>query len=300
MANRMQFNNLLGSKACAFATTSLVTVGALLMNAPTTAASGELAIVRPLLATVYQHDHALDTSLYLVSEKYDGIRAIWTGNELLTRQGNPISAPPWFTAPLPAVALDGELWTKSQDFEALSSIVRTQTPDDARWQEVSYMVFDMPQPELTFATRYQNYRTLIESLAAPHIKAVSQQRFTSYEALREHLDKLVAQGAEGLMLHLASAEHSGGRSSALLKLKPYFDAEATVIAHLPGRGKYQGMLGALRVRGSDGSEFSIGTGFTDAERANPPPVGSRVTFTYHGYTRNGLPRFTSYLRERPD
>lgn len=250
------------------------------------------------LAKVYEQDTTNPISDYLVSEKYDGIRAIWTGSQLLTRQGNLISAPDWFTAPLPAVWLDGELWTKRQNFEALSSIVRTQTPKDNRWQQVKYMVFDMPDAQLPFEQRYKNYSKLIEQINAEHIKPVKQQRFHSNHELSEHLQALVEQGAEGLMLHLATALHQSGRSDALLKLKPYFDEEAEVIAHLPGKGKYTDMLGALRVRNQQGIEFSIGTGFTDAERANPPPVGSIITYKYHGYTNNNVPRFASFLRIR--
>ena len=250
------------------------------------------------LANVYDQDNVSDISNYLVSEKYDGVRAIWTGKALLTRQGNPISAPEWFTAPLPAVWLDGELWTQRQDFDALSGIVRTQTPDDKLWREISYMVFDMPDTDLPFEQRYNNYSRLVEQINADHIQAVNQQRFDSNHALSEHLQALVEKGAEGLMLHLATATHRASRSDALLKLKPYFDDEAKVIAHLPGQGKYTGMLGALRVKNQRGIEFSIGTGFTDVERANPPPIGSIITYKYHGFTKNGVPRFASFLRIR--
>ena len=230
------------------------------------------------LANVYDQATVSDISNYLVSEKYDGVRAIWTGEALLTRQGNTISAPEWFTAPLPEVWLDGELWTRRQDFDALSGIVRTQTPDDGLWREVKYMVFDMPDAELPFEQRYNNYSRLVEQINAEHIQAVKQQRFDSNHALSEHLQTLVENGAEGLMLHLATAKHRSSRSDALLKLKPYFDDEAEVIAHLPGKGKYMGMLGALRVKNQQGIEFSIGTGFTDADRANPPPIGSIITY----------------------
>mgnify|MGYP003677383913 FL=1 len=250
------------------------------------------------LAKVYEENTSIPISDYLVSEKYDGIRAIWTGSELLTRQGNPISAPEWFTAPLPGVWLDGELWTKRQNFEDLSSIVRTQIPEEERWREVQYMVFDMPDAQLPFEERYKNYSNLIEQINTEHIKAVKQQRFHSNHELSKHLQAMVENGAEGLMLHLATAPHQSGRSDALLKLKPYFDDEAKVIAHLPGKGKYTGMLGALRVRNQQGIEFSIGTGFTDAERTNPPPVGSIITYKHHGYTNNGVPRFASFLRIR--
>jgi len=252
------------------------------------------------LAKVYEENTSTPISDYLVSEKYDGIRAIWTGSKLLTRQGNQISAPDWFTAPLPDVWLDGELWTKRQNFEDLSSIVRTQTPKDNRWRQVKYMVFDMPGSQRPFKERYKNYSNLITQINAEHIKPVKQQRFHSNHELSEHLQAMVERGAEGLMLHLATAPHQSGRSDALLKLKPYFDEEAEVIAHLPGKGKYTGMLGALRVRSQQGVEFSIGTGFTDEERANPPPVGSIITYKYHGYTNNGVPRFASFLRIRAE
>lgn len=252
------------------------------------------------LAKVYEQHSANTISDYLVSEKYDGVRAIWTGEQLLTRNGNLIHAPGWFTAPLPDVWLDGELWTQPQDFSALSSIVRTETPNNDRWSGVSYMVFDMPDAQLPFAQRYTNYSSLIKELNVPHIKAVKQQYFHSNHALSQHLQVRVEHGAEGLMLHLAAAYHQPGRSNALLKLKPYFDDEAVVIAHLPGQGKYTAMLGALRVRNKHGIEFSVGSGFSDNERANPPPVGSMITYKYHGYTNHGVPRFASFLRVRED
>jgi len=250
------------------------------------------------LAKVYDQHRVRVISDYLVSEKYDGVRAIWTGEQLLTRQGNPISAPDWFTAPLPAVWLDGELWTQRQDFDALSGIVRTQTPDAGLWRQVSYLVFDMPDAGLPFEQRYTNYSRLVKQINVAHIRAVSQQRFSSHHALSEHLQNAVEQGAEGVMLHLATAPHKANRSDALLKLKPYFDAEAEVIAHLPGAGKYTAMLGALKVRNQQGVEFAIGTGFTDAERSAPPPVGSIITYKYHGFTNRGVPRFASFLRMR--
>ena len=84
-----------------------------------------------------------------------------------------------------------------------------------------------------------------------------------------------------------------------LKLKPYFDAEAVVIGYIAGKGKYKNMLGALKVRSSDGTEFKIGSGFTDQQRSSPPAIGSTITYKYHGFTKNGLPRFASFLHETP-
>lgn len=100
------------------------------------------------------------------------------------------------------------------------------------------------------------------------------------------------------MLHRADASYVTGRSPALLKLTPQLDAEARVIAHLPGKGKYAGMLGALRVEMPDGKQFSLGTGFSDRQRRNPPAVGTQVTYRYRELTDRGIPRFAYFLRVR--
>ena len=250
------------------------------------------------LAKVYQQDNAPAISNYLVSEKFDGVRAIWTGTELITRNNNVIHAPAWFVADLPNVRLDGELWTKRGDFAALSGIVRTLQPLDSDWQTVTYQIFDMPDQTNPFQTRYQNYLNLVTRLNLSHIQAVQQHHFTTEQALSAFFEQIVQQGGEGVMLHLATAMHQSGRSDALLKLKPYMDNEAIVIAHLPGKGKYQSMLGALRVETAEGLQFTIGTGFTDQQRQSPPPIGTQITYRYHGFTKNGLPRFASFVRER--
>jgi DNA ligase-1 len=113
-------------------------------------------------------------------------------------------------------------------------------------------------------------------------------------------DRVVREGGEGLMLRQPESAYEPGRSPTLLKVKPYDDAEATVIAHEPGKGKFAGKLGALRVRTDDGREFSVGSGFTDVERESPPPVGTVITYRFEGLTAKGLPRFPSYLRVRRD
>ncbi|MDP2635276.1 MULTISPECIES: DNA ligase [unclassified Pseudoalteromonas] len=254
---------------------------------------------RVQLAKVYDKSSTVDVSEYLVSEKFDGVRAIWTGAEFVTRNGNPIKPPRWFSRVLPQVWLDGELWTKHNDFAALSGIVRTANPADSAWQRVTFRIFDMPDQTNPFSIRYKNYQQLVRAINKPHIIGVEQHQFLSNQALTAFFERITKRGGEGVMLHLASAKHQSGRSSALLKLKPYFDDEATVIAHHPGKGKYHGMLGALKVKNNAGVTFKIGTGFSDKQRRDPPAIGALITYRYHGYTKNGLPRFASFLRERP-
>lgn len=251
---------------------------------------------RALLANVAKID--IDPTPYLVSEKYDGVRAIWDSKTLRSRSGNIINAPAWFIAKLPPQRLDGELWLGRGQFELLSGYVRKTTPQDEEWRQIKYMIFELPEAPGTFEQRYQQIKQIVAATNWPQLVAVEQFRLPNNAALKRKLNEVVRAGGEGLMLHLADALYVTGRNDALLKLKPLDDAEATVVGHLPGKGKYAGMMGALQVETADGKRFQIGTGFTDAVRANPPAVGTVVTFTYRGLTKNGLPRFASYLRVR--
>jgi len=251
---------------------------------------------RPLLAGVANAD--IDPAPYLVSEKYDGVRALWDGKALRTRVGNVIAAPAWFIAKLPKQPLDGELWMARGQFEKLSGAVRKTVPVDEEWRQIKYMIFELPDMQGTFAERYEQIKSVIATANFPQLVAVEQFRLPDNAALKRKLAEIVGAGGEGLMLHRADAAYVAGRNDALLKLKPLNDAEATVIGHVPGKGKYTGKMGALRVETADGKRFQIGTGFTDAVRANPPAIGTVITFTYRGLTKNGLPRFASYLRVR--
>jgi DNA ligase-1 len=98
------------------------------------------------------------------------------------------------------------------------------------------------------------------------------------------------------MLRQPQSLYEVGRSTTLLKVKAFLDAEARVVEHLPGEGKHKGRLGALVVEMPGGKRFSVGTGFSDAERASPPPLGSLITYRYQELTDRGVPRFPSFLR----
>jgi DNA ligase-1 len=251
---------------------------------------------KALLANVANAD--IDPTPYLVSEKYDGVRALWDGQTLRSRAGNVIAAPAWFLAKLPKQALDGELWIGRGQFEKLSGFVRKTTPQDEEWRQIKYMIFELPDAPGTFAERYEQIKRIVAEARFPQLIAVEQFRLPDNAALKRKLAEIVRAGGEGLMLHRADAPYITGRNDALLKLKPLDDAEATVIGYVPGKGKYEGMMGALKVETADGKRFQIGTGFTDAVRTNPPAIGAQVTYTYRGFTNKGLPRFASFLRVR--
>jgi len=255
-----------------------------------------------LLANVLGPD--VDVTEYLVSEKYDGVRAQWDGKLLRFRSGRTVAAPSWFLEKLPPEALDGELWIARGRFDELSGIVRKTEPVDAEWRRLSYMIFELPQPDgappLTFTERATRIKAIVERANFPALKAVRQYTVKDRAALKRDLDAVVKGGGEGLMLHRADAPYVTGRSDVLLKLKPLLDTEATVVAHIAGKGKHAGRMGALLVETKNGVRFKLGTGFSDAVRANPPPIGAQVTYVYRDITPNGKPRFASFLRTRDD
>jgi DNA ligase-1 len=264
--------------------------------APTLAPAAVSPAPTFLLAERY-HD-GIDVSRYWISEKLDGVRASWDGKVLHFRSGNPVPAPKWFLDALPKQPLDGELWLARGSFDQLSAIVRRQTPDDAEWRRIRYMIFELPDAPGSFSDRIEQIKAVTAAANRPWLQAVPQFRLPDIAALQKKLRDIVRNGGEGLMLHRADAAYETGRSSALLKLTPWLDAEATVIAHLPGKGKYAGMTGALQMEMPDGRRFALGSGLTDKLRRNPPPVGTLVTYRYRELTKNGMPRFPRYLRVR--
>ena len=196
--------------------------------------------------------------------------------------------------------LDGELWIGRGTFERLSGIVRKEVPGDAEWRQVRYMIFELHGAPGTFRERTEAMREIARQANIPWLREIEQFSVVNRNSLQKRMKEIVKAGGEGLMLHRADAPYETGHSATLLKLKSWEDAEAVVIGHLPGKGKYAGVLGALRVRTDDGREFSLGTGFTDQQRRDPPPIGATVTYRYHDLTRHGLPRFASFLRVREE
>ena len=248
------------------------------------------------LANVYRGN--LDLDRYWASEKLDGVRAYWDGAALHSRNGNRFNAPAWFVEGFPQIALDGELWMGRGTFEVLSGAVRRQTPDDVAWRRIRFMVFDLPGSSAPFDERLKALRRLLRDAPPRRIRLVEQFRVASEADLMATLERIVAAGGEGLMLRDGRSLYRAGRSDDLLKLKTFDDAEAVVVDHVPGKGKYTGMMGSLLVEMPDGRRFKLGTGFSDAERRTPPPVGATVTYRHSGTTANGIPRFASFMRVR--
>ena len=250
-----------------------------------------------MLATKYHQD--IDVGDYWVSEKLDGVRARWDGSNLVSTGGYHFAAPSWFTGGFPPESLDGELWIGRGQYEEVSAVVRKMTPHDG-WKQVRLMVFDLPQHKGAFTQRLQSMRQLVEQSASPYLAVIRQYRIADNSELMQQLQSVIDDGGEGLMLHRATALYRRGRSDDLLKLKQFSDAEATVIGYRPGKGKFAGMTGSLKLLNDDGVVFYVGSGLTMQQRAEPPAISSRITYRYQGFTKNGVPRFAVFLRVRDE
>ncbi len=269
---------------------------ALLTTQHSAALANPLAFVPVAQANEY-HD-GINIYEYWQSEKLDGIRAIWNGKQLLTRNGNPIYAPRWFTDPLPDYALEGELWAGRGHFALVQQTVLDHTPSDEAWRKIDFMLFDMPEAAGDYTKRYYNLIHVVDSASSKHIKYIEHTPVLSEQELLRYLDTLVNENGEGIMLRKVTARYQAGLSNDLLKLKKHQDAEARVVGYKIGNGKYKGLMGSVLVRTDEGTEFYVGTGFSDEQRLNPPEIGSLITYRYNGLTAEGKPRFARFVRVR--
>jgi DNA ligase-1 len=244
-------------------------------------------------------DQATDLSGWWMSEKLDGVRAYWDGKGFISRLGNTFHAPDWFLDGLPNVPLDGELWIGRKAFQRTVGIVRRQDKSDL-WKEVRFLIFDAPAVDGPFEDRLAFVRDRVVQHRPPHAHVHEHGLCTSLEHLREELARVEALGGEGLMMRKPQSRYEVGRSLTLLKIKSFRDGEARVIEHQKGAGRHKGRLGALLVELEDGTRFSVGTGFSDAEREAPPAIGAIITFRYQELSDAGVPRFPSFLRVRDE
>jgi DNA ligase-1 len=236
---------------------------------------------------------------WLMSEKLDGVRGLWDGSRFLSRQGNVYHAPAWFTAGLPAMLLDGELWLGRGAFQRTVSIVRRHDGSE-QWREIRFLVFDAPTLDEPFEERLKQIGDVLARAKSRYACLLPQEHCRNERHLYKQLDAVIAQGGEGLMLREPGSRYIAGRSSTLLKVKRFHDAEARVLGHQPGTGRHKGRLGALLVELSSGVQFAVGSGFTDREREQPPALGSTITFRYQELSDRGVPRFPTFVRVRTD
>lgn len=262
-----------------------------------------------LLAHKFDHESD-DPTGWWWSEKLDGVRAYWDGQNFISRQGNVYHAPDWFKAGLPSHPLDGELWMGRGKFQQTISVVKRLDGGD-QWRKVRYVVYDMPAHSGKFEERHEVFSKFgwplcdlkdifDDDYAVAHgfVRGLLHGQIRNKTHLLDLLKRYVDLGAEGIMIRQPGSLYEVDRSYTLLKVKPVEDDEGEVIGYVPGKGRHKGVVGSLTVRLKDGTEFDLGSGLTDADRRDPPAIGSIVTFTYIGKTNDGKPKCTSFVAVR--
>jgi len=231
----------------------------------------------PILAKSY--DFLQDPTGWMMSEKLDGIRAIWDGEKFISREGNVIAAPEWFTADLPAIALDGELWIGRGQFQRVASEVPT-----GWFQGVSFAVFDAPEVAGGFRARHAAAAAAVAGCA--HAAPAVQIEVTSRQHMRETFHAITAAGGEGLIIRDPSATYRAGRSNGFQKIKKTDDDEGVMVSH----------NGKAMVIAWDGKQIKLP--MTADIRQAPPAIGSKITFKFNGLTSSGTPRHAAFVAVR--
>ncbi|EJD50726.1 DNA ligase/mRNA capping enzyme [Auricularia subglabra TFB-10046 SS5] len=267
-----------------------------------TSSSAKVKAPAVLLANKWELDKGPDPTGWHCSEKLDGVRAFFD-KMFISRLGNPFFAPDWFLEKLPkGVQLDGELFAGRGKFNDTVSVVKTK--NSPHWKNIKYHVFDIPSHG---SKPFEERLELLEKLFGPngshaceHVVIVEHTVVKDKDHVFEMLKTVESLGGEGLMLRKPQSTYVGSRSSTLLKIKTFHDAEARVTGYTKGRGKHVGLVGALICEMASGKTFQVGSGLTDKQRKNAPKVGSIIVYRFQELTRDGVPRFPTFVGEAAD
>lgn len=245
-----------------------------------------------MLLGTYQNQNVAG---WVMSEKLDGVRGYWDGEKLLTRQNQQLNPPDYFIKDFPPFAIDGEIFSHRNEFERISSIVRSK--EDKGWHQLKLHVFDVPNAKGNLFERLAVLENYLQQQPSDYIAIIPQIPIKNQQHIQDFLANVEAQKGEGIVLRNPNASYENKRSNQILKLKTTLDEECTVIAHHRGTGQFANVMGAISCENHRG-KFRIGSGFNLAERENPPPIGSTITYKYRGVTKSGKPRFATYWREK--
>ena len=254
-----------------------------------------------------------NVSGWLASEKLDGVRAYWDGENLLSRQGKKLNTPLSFTKNFPKFALDGELYAKELKFEEIQASVMDKLPDEKAWNRLKFHIFDVPEASGGLPRRLEVLAKFLKNEPNDNLIIIKQIKMRDNAHFLKFAESIIAKGGEGAVVREPNAPYERKRSKNALKFKKFKDAECEVIAVNKGSGKYANFAGSLTCKAlggkddkekagepKEGTIFKIGSGLSDKNRQEPPKIGSIITYKFQNLTANGKPRFPIFLRIRED
>ena len=224
-----------------------------------------------------------------------GVWVYWDGESLTGKGGEVYDPPSWFVNGFPAEAMAGVLTRPDGDGDAVARIAR-RSEVEVGWQRLRFTAVDLPQETVVFEQRRQRLKTLVEAANLPQLRATAWKTFANEEELQQTLDEMNRSGGKGFVMRRLDSNYD---TDDLLLILPFDVGEATVVRHRSGKGEYSGMLGSMEVEDDNGGDFVIGTGFSLAERRNPPQPGAHIAYKYKGFTDTGKPKNPVFLRVLP-
>jgi DNA ligase-1 len=247
------------------------------------------------------------------SEKYDGVRGLWKADEkkMYSRAGLEYSLPDFFREQLESISidLDGEIWFGNDTFDLASGQARKGHMDEEKWKKnMIYKVFDTPNTELDFEDRIRFLQPHIKGYS--HIKGVKFYKVKTTTNLEEELRLIECEKGEGIVFRKPKSKYVFKRSKDMLKYKSWSFDEATVIGYLPGNGRLDDMVGALKIENEQFGKFKVGSGLNDKQRismdnnirienkkkdSSIPVIGDVITFRYKEVTKSGNPKQPTFF-----
>jgi len=137
------------------------------------------------------------------------------------------------------------------------------------WDMVPMEDFEAKKSVYPYEDRFNDLCSNLDFMDHERIDSVDTVLCQSKEEIIEHFRINRLAGEEGTVLKdLKKLQWKSGTSKHQIKVKVIFDCDLKLVGWKEGVGKYTDMLGAIVCQSSDGDlEVSIGSGFTDAQRA---------------------------------
>lgn len=284
----------------------------------------------------HKYVHKVEGKYFTLTQKLDGHRAVCIVKDgkpkFYTRKGLPIDGmevqeqevrhllgnDPW------DLVLDGELLLPNTAglatkdlFRETSKVLRSKTKDKS---DIIFNVFDFVFYDefvkgvstTGFSTRKQAlYDCFADRPNLEHLKLVQDLYIGNDLSMIHELQQTMVKpnGWEGLMLNLNSGKYQTKRTTGLLKIKDFLDADVYVKDVFEGTGRLAGKLGGV-VIDYKGNDVKVGSGFSDEERdlywQHPDQiVGHLIQVSYFEETHNQNDdklslRFPTFVTVRDD
>jgi hypothetical protein len=233
------------------------------------------------------------------------------------------------------VELDGELYIHGKKLQAIASIVNTRKAGHPERKLLQYYIFGVRTPmDMIFEERMKLLSMAFEHSGAERIpidsedydedtvlaccanlKPLWQVRTriaANVDDIDEITDELVECDYEGTMIYkmgkslppekVKESYYKGGRSKNILKNKPFFDEEGTVVAVSEGKGIDKGKA-MVHILDQYGVESVMTPAFDHATRTewfkHPDLIiGKTVTFKHFGRTKDNQVRHANMIAIR--